>query len=86
MNQYRITTDSLTQISDDDCYLAPDDPLHALKAASMMGGLGSSTRLAQYNNLTQQRIRDELLDQREEAKRQGIKPGSVAWNAMFSSK
>ena len=86
MNQYRITTETLTQASDSDCYLAPDDPIHSLKAASMMGGLGSSSRLAQYNQQTQNKIRNELLDQREEAKRQGIKPGTPAWHAMFSSK
>ena len=84
--QYRITTQNVTPSSNDDCYLEPDDPIHALKASAMMGGLGASTRLAQYNNLTQNKIRTELLDQREQAKQQGIKPGTPAWHAMFSSK
>lgn len=48
MKQYKITSDNITQSSDDDCYLAPDDPIHELKIASYLGGLGSEERLAAY--------------------------------------
>jgi hypothetical protein len=32
MKQYRITSENLNQDSGDDCYLAPEDPIHELKA------------------------------------------------------
>ena len=32
MKQYRITAQNLNQDSDEDCYLAPEDPIHELKA------------------------------------------------------
>ena len=38
MRQYRITSTDLTQQSDDDCYLAPDDPIHKIKASLQLGG------------------------------------------------
>jgi hypothetical protein len=34
MKQYRITKDDMLQDSSDDCYLAPTDPIHELKAVS----------------------------------------------------
>ena len=49
MKQYRITVNDIPQDSNDDCYLAPEDPVHALKAVSIMGGLGGQQRLADYN-------------------------------------
>ena len=48
MKQYRITTADLTQDSNEDCYLAPDDPIHELKALSGLGGLGGAARLQEY--------------------------------------
>jgi len=48
MKQYRITSENISKDSDDDCYLSPDDPIHELKIASYLGGLGSEQRLAQY--------------------------------------
>ena len=40
MKQYRITVNDVPQDSGDDAYLAAEDPIHALKAVSIMGGLG----------------------------------------------
>lgn len=84
--QYRITTENIPQSSDNDCYLEPDDPIHELKAASMLGGLGAKIRLAQYNDATKQATIDKIQQMRLQARSQGIKPGTPAWHAMFSSK
>lgn len=48
MKQYRITTENLNTDSEDDAVLAPEDPIHELKLASFLGGLGSAQRLAEY--------------------------------------
>jgi hypothetical protein len=77
MKQYRITTADLNQTSDDDCYLAPDDPIHQLKAASQMGGLGSEAALAQYRQLQLPTIVSNTKGQ--QAREQGIKPGTQEW-------
>ena len=45
MKQYRVTAADLNQDSPDDAYLAPDDPIHELKALS---GLGGEARLHEY--------------------------------------
>lgn len=47
MKQYYITSKNIQQDTDEDCYLAPDDPVHELKVASYMGGLGSTVKLEQ---------------------------------------
>ena len=47
MKQYRITTENFL-VNDslaDDCYLAPDDPIHEIKARAVMGGLGADIRV-----------------------------------------
>lgn len=49
MKQYKITSDNILQNSTDDCYLSPDDPVHELKIAHNLGGLGSAEKLANYN-------------------------------------
>jgi hypothetical protein len=84
--QYRITTENLPQASEEDCFLEADDPIHELKAAAIMGGLGAKVRLAAYNDATKQATIDKIQAQRLEARAQGIKPGSVAWHALFSKK
>jgi hypothetical protein len=77
MKQYRITSADLNPSSDDDCYLAPDDPIHQLKAVSMMGGLGSEAALAQYNSLQKPQIQGS--DKGRVAREQKIEPGTDAW-------
>jgi hypothetical protein len=82
--EYRITTQNVNPVEDGDCHLEPTDPIHELKAASIMGGLGAKLRLAQYNDATRQATIDKLQEQRLEARKLGIRPGSVAWNTLFS--
>jgi hypothetical protein len=84
--QYRITTENLPQASEEDCFLEADDPIHELKAASIMGGLGARVRLAAYNESTKQATIDKIQAMHLEARKQGIKPGSVAWHALFSNR
>ena len=39
MRQVRITSQNIDHPQEDDCYLAPDDPVHVFKQAMMLGGL-----------------------------------------------
>jgi hypothetical protein len=81
MKQYRITTQDLNPSSADDCYLSPDDPIHALMPAAMMGGLGSAEALANYNNSQKHQVvgSDNGRIQRE----QNIKPGTEEWFKLW---
>jgi hypothetical protein len=45
MKQFYITSKNIQQDTDEDCYLAPNDPVHELKITSYMGGLGSTVKL-----------------------------------------
>lgn len=84
MKQYRITTNDINPDSPDDCYLAPDDPIHALKPAAMFGGLGSEEAMAQYINHDAPVITgsDNGRIQRE----QNIKPGTKEWFELWCSR
>lgn len=46
MKQYRITSKDIVQTSDDDCVLSEHDPIHEIKAAAYLGGLGGAERVA----------------------------------------
>lgn len=74
MYQYRITSADILQSSSDDCYLAPDDPIHELKKVSMLGGLGSAEALAKYNSSQLPQIAGN--DKGRIAREQNIKPGT----------
>jgi len=50
MRQYRITSADIVKDSDDDCYLAPDDPAQEIKRLQYLGGLGGQARLAEYKS------------------------------------
>ena len=50
MKQFRITSANITGNEEGDCFLAPTDPIHELKIASIMGGLGAEARLAEYKS------------------------------------
>jgi len=82
--QYRITTQNIHPQDEGDCFLDPLDPVNGLKATSIMGGLGTINRLAEYNLKTQEDQIKKILDQRQQAETLGIRPGSPAWLAMFS--
>lgn len=58
MKQYRITTENILKDSEDDCYLSPDDPIHELKIAQYLGGLGAAEKLAEYK-MRQQTVNKE---------------------------
>ena len=77
MKQYRVTSADINPQEDGDCYLAPDDPIHALKPAAMLGGIGGQEALANYNNLQLPQIQGSNKGQIQ--REQGIKPGTDAW-------
>jgi hypothetical protein len=84
MKQYKITSADLNPPEDNDCYLAPDDPIHALKPASMMGGLGSMEALMRYkSNMSQPNIGSNKGQIQRE---QGIKPGTEEWFKLWFGK
>lgn len=83
MRQIRITTADLLPAEDNDCYLAPDDPIHELKKASMMGGLGSAEALAKYNNASLPTIVGN--NNAQIMREQNIKPGTEEWFKLWFS-
>jgi len=50
LKQYKITSSDLQldNNTSNDCFLDPADPVHELKIASYLGGLGSAVRLEEY--------------------------------------
>jgi len=81
MKQYRITAVDVIPDSPDDAYLAPTDPIHQLKAAAMMGGLGAQERLAEYNAKLKQPVVGSNKGQIQ--REQGIKPGTDEWFKLW---
>ena len=84
MKQYRITANDIVPSSDDDCYLSPEDPIHELKAAAMMGGLGAAERLADYRATLRQPVVGSNKGQLQ--REQGIKPGTEEWFQLWFGK
>ena len=84
MKQYRITANDIVPSSDDDCYLAPEDPIHELKAAAMMGGLGAAERLTDYRATLRQPVAGSNKGQLQ--REQGIKPGTEEWFQLWFGK
>jgi hypothetical protein len=84
MKQYRITVSDLVQDSNDDAYLAPEDPIHELKAAAMMGGLGAAERLADYRATLKQPVVGSNKGQIQ--REQNIKPGTDEWFRLWFGK
>ena len=88
MKQYRITSADLNQDSPDDAYLAPDDPIHELKALSGLGGLGGQARLHEYR--AQQLSYGETFGESGQEKadimrEKNIKPGDPEWFKLWFS-
>ena len=81
MKQYRITVNDVLQDSGDDAYLSPEDPIHALKAVSIMGGLGSQQRLAEYNATLKPVVAGSNKGQIQ--REQNIRPGTEAWFKLW---
>lgn len=95
MKQYYITRENLNLDTSEDAYLAPDDPIHALKAVQLMGGLGSEARLAEYRAQTEQRNREinkgntvslSPAEKNQLMKDHNIKPGSPEYIKLWFSK
>jgi len=83
IKQYRITTWDIPQDSPDDCYLAPDDPIHELKITQSLGGLGAHERLAEYR--AKQSEQKAFSDERGKYQRENnIRPGTPAWFELWS--
>jgi hypothetical protein len=90
MKQYRITKDNILQDSPNDCYLSPDDPIHELKIASYLGGLGSEQRLQEYKaqqlEINNNTVKDGFIsgnDKSRYMKEYNIKPGTPAWFELW---
>ena len=84
MKQYRITKDDVPQSSEDDCYLAPTDPIHELMATAIMGGLGGQERLAAYKATLRQPVVGSNKGQIQ--REQNIKPGTDEWFQLHFGK
>jgi hypothetical protein len=81
MKQYRIDSSNIPQDSSDDCYLVPDDPIHELKIAASLGGLGAAERLAEYR--AQQATSIVSSNKGQIQREQNIKPGTVEWFRLW---
>jgi hypothetical protein len=82
MKQYRVTTEHINQDNGDDCYLAPDDPIHEIKAIQHLAGLGADARLHEMrgSNVSVTGSENGRI-QRE----QNIKPGTPEWFKLWFS-
>jgi len=85
MRQYRITAQDLNQTSDDDCFLAPEDPIHELKALSGLGGLGGQARLHEYRASQGSNISVTGNENGRIQREQDIKPGTPEWFKLWFS-
>jgi hypothetical protein len=85
IKQYYITHENMVKDSPDDCYLAPEDPIHALKTVSYMGGLNATERLHEYNASVKESnyIKSGAADKAKFMKENGIKPGTPAWFELW---
>lgn len=85
MKQYKITTRDLNQSSDEDCYLAPEDPIHEMKALAGLGGLGGDARLHEYRASQGSNISVTGNSKGELMKKHNIKPGTPEWFKLWFS-
>jgi len=91
MKQYKITSDNFLPDSPNDCYLAPTDPIHELKIASHLGGLGSTVKLAEYRARVAEDIKLNTADsagmtgaeKSQYMKANNIRPGTPAWFELW---
>ena len=85
MKQFRITTENLVNSSLDDCVLDPMDPIHQIKAAHFLDGLGADYRLAQIaqSNALQP---VSTVNKAQIMREKNIKPGTEDWFQLWFSK
>jgi len=88
MKQFYITKENISQDSPDDCFLAPEDPIHELKIAAYMGGLGAQQRLDDYKAKTAaaNKVNTGAIDKAKYMKENNIKPGTPAWFELWFGK
>lgn len=90
MKQYKITTQDLNQSSDEDCYLAPDDPIQELKILSGLGGLNGQARLQEYRAQQAgsygETISAEGSRKAELMRQNNIQPGTPEWFKLWFNK
>ena len=85
--QITFSTSNLSYSSpNEDCFLDPTDPIHALKGQGTLGTLTSASVTAAYDAHKRQQIAAQHFQLRDEAKRLGIRPGTPAWHALNQSK
>jgi hypothetical protein len=85
MKQYRITSEHLNQSSDEDCYLAPDDPIHEMKAIQHLAGLGADARLHELRANQGSNISITGNENGRIQREQNIKPGTPEWFKLWFS-
>ena len=85
MKQYKITSADLNQDSNEDCYLAPDDPIHELKALAGLGGLGGEARLHELRANQGSNISVTGDSKGKLMKKHNIKPGTPEWFKLWFS-
>lgn len=85
MKQYRVTTQDLVQDSTDDCYLAPEDPIHEMKALAGLGGLGGEARLHELRVNQGSNISVTGCEKGRIQREQNIKPGTPEWFKLWFS-
>lgn len=88
MKQYRITAENIAADSPDDCFLRADDPIHDLKIASYMGGLGSEERLREYKAINAEENKVNSVartgnDNAQIMREQNIKSGTKEWFQLW---
>ena len=86
-NSIRFSTANLQYTnSNEDCYLDPSDPLFALKGPAMLGTLTPESVLVAYDAHKRQQIADQHFALRDQARSQGIRPGTPAWFALTQTR
>jgi hypothetical protein len=88
MKQYKITSDNIAPVNEqEDCLLPPDDPAHEIKRLQFLGGLGGEHRLAEYRNgrRTVENITHTAAENAQIMREQNIKPGTPEWFKLWFS-
>ena len=66
----------------EDCYLDPTDPIHALRGQAVLGTLTQAEINTVYDAHRRLQVHSQHFQLRDEAKKQGIRPGTPAWFAL----
>lgn len=88
MKQYKITAADINQDSPDDAYLAPDDPIHEMKALAGLGGLGGAARLHEYRagqSSYGKSFGQASMEKVKIMREQNIRPGDPEWFSLWFS-